>query len=55
MHNHHPKRFPVCPLCNEAVELETTKTNEAGEAVHEECYFLTVKAVKADHPKPGGA
>lgn len=52
MHNHHPKRFPVCPLCNEPVELETTKTNEDGEAVHEECYVL---AVKAQQPKPSAA
>ncbi len=51
MHNHYPKRFPTCPLCNEPVELETTKTNEDGEAVHEECYVL---AVQADRQSPSG-
>jgi hypothetical protein len=49
VHNHHLKQLPICPLCNEPVELETTKTNEDGEAVHEECYVL---AVKARQPKP---
>jgi hypothetical protein len=43
MHNHHPKLFPICPLCNEPVELETSNINESGEAVHEECYVLTIK------------
>ena len=31
-------RFPVCPICNEAVELQTSKADEFGRAVHEECY-----------------
>jgi hypothetical protein len=48
---HRLKQFPVCPLCNQTVELETTKTNEDGEAVHEECYVL---AIKAHQPKPSG-
>jgi hypothetical protein len=29
-----------CSLCNKPVDLNTAKTNEAGQAVHEECYVL---------------
>ena len=29
-----------CSLCNKPVDLTTAKTNEAGKAVHEECYVL---------------
>lgn len=28
----------ICPLCNEPVLLETCKTDERGQATHEECY-----------------
>jgi hypothetical protein len=48
MRNHHPKRFPICPLCNEPVELESTKTNEDGSAVHEECYVLALKKERSE-------
>lgn len=27
-----------CPICNEPVSLETSKTDEDGQAIHEECY-----------------
>jgi hypothetical protein len=30
--------YPVCPLCQEHVELETANSDERGRAVHEECY-----------------
>jgi hypothetical protein len=30
-------RFPICSVCNEPVELETSKTDAHGKAVHEEC------------------
>jgi hypothetical protein len=33
---------PSCPVCNEAVTLETSKTNEDGKAIHEECYVARV-------------
>ena len=36
------KRLPLCPICNEPVELETSKTNEAGKAVHEDCYVAAL-------------
>ena len=32
------KTLPTCPVCNERVELETSKTDEHGHAIHEECY-----------------
>jgi len=35
--------FPICSLCNEPVELETAKTDENGNAVHEECYALKMQ------------
>jgi hypothetical protein len=35
--------FPMCSLCNEPVELETAKTDEAGRVVHEECYVLRMQ------------
>jgi hypothetical protein len=28
----------ICPLCNEPLLLETCKTDEKGQATHEECY-----------------
>jgi hypothetical protein len=27
-----------CPICHEPVEIAKAKTNEDGQAVHEECY-----------------
>ena len=38
----HRPRFPLCSLCNEAVELETSKADEDGKAIHEECYLVKV-------------
>jgi hypothetical protein len=32
------ERGIVCCICAEAISLEVSKTNERGEAVHEECY-----------------
>jgi hypothetical protein len=34
--------FPICSVCNEAVELDTAKVNEIGNPIHEECYVLKV-------------
>ena len=31
-----------CPICNEPVSLETSKTDEDGQAIHEECYASKV-------------
>jgi hypothetical protein len=38
--------FPTCSICNEPVELETTKSNEIGEPIHEECYALELSLGK---------
>ena len=39
--------FPACSICNEPVELETTRVNEIGEPVHEECYAIKFNLRKA--------
>jgi hypothetical protein len=33
-----PQRLPRCCICNAPVLLETSKTDEYGQALHEECY-----------------
>lgn len=43
--------LPTCPICNEAVELETSKTDEHGYAIHEECYLRKVLPRAAAKPK----
>lgn len=55
MRNRQLLRFPICPLCNEPVELETTKTNEDGKAVHEECYIISLTTPAGKRPKPSAA
>jgi hypothetical protein len=37
-------RFPICSVCNGPVELEISKTDDQGKAVHEECYVVKVTA-----------
>ena len=40
-----PKRSPpLCPVCNEAVDLTVAKTDEDGRAIHEECYLQKLHA-----------
>ena len=34
---------PICPICREPVRVEEAKTNEEGLAIHEECYFASLK------------
>lgn len=43
-------KFLACSLCNEEVELETTKIDESGKPVHEECYVQRVCAQTASRP-----
>jgi len=39
--------FPLCPVCNEPVELTTAKTDSKGRAIHEDCYVkMELKQVK---------
>lgn len=40
--NHAGVRKLMCSVCDEPVQLETTKTNEDGHAVHEECYLASL-------------
>ena len=35
-----PQRLPKCCICGDPVCLETSKTDEHGQALHEECYVL---------------
>lgn len=38
------ERFPICLVCKESVELTTARTNEYGQALHDDCYFGILKA-----------
>jgi hypothetical protein len=40
-----PVPSPPCSICYKPVPLETCKTDEAGKAVHEECYALKLKQI----------
>jgi hypothetical protein len=40
-------KLPICPICNERVELESSKTDEYGKAIHEECYLIKLHAERA--------
>ncbi len=41
---------PICSICGQPVKLETSKTDEFGHAVHEECYILKVALHRATEP-----
>jgi hypothetical protein len=41
-------KLPPCSFCNGPVELETSKTDEDGKAIHEECY---VRKLRSDRPQ----
>lgn len=38
--------WPRCTVCTESVNLEESKTDEYGRAVHENCYIWTVELKK---------
>ena len=42
---------PMCAICHKPVKLETSKTNELGQAVHEACYLHRVSSEKAKSPR----
>jgi hypothetical protein len=43
--------YPICPICALPVAIETSKTDENGRAVHEECYVLKIKAMLKRPPR----
>jgi hypothetical protein len=47
--------YPLCPICNQSVDLETCKTDHNGEAVHEDCYFFRVHNFRAHKALNGSA
>jgi hypothetical protein len=46
----HDIRLPKCSICNEPVELATSKTDEDGKAVHEDCYVRRMMRLKEITP-----
>lgn len=44
--------FLTCSICNEPVELETTKIDERGKPIHEECYLQKVTLKWPIRPPP---
>jgi hypothetical protein len=40
----------ICSLCKLPVLLETSKTDEKGQPVHEECYVLNLSLLKKQPP-----
>ena len=42
----HESWLPQCPICKKSVTLEESKTDERGQAVHENCYVWTVELRK---------
>jgi hypothetical protein len=43
-------RLPQCSIRNEPVELETAKTDEDGQAVHEECCISRMRLKEITPP-----
>ena len=41
---------PLCVICEQSVNLEESKTDEYGHAVHENCYVWTVELKKPGKP-----
>jgi hypothetical protein len=41
---------PICAICRESVNLGESKTDERGQAVHENCYVWTVELKKPRRP-----
>ena len=40
-----------CSLCRKPMALESSKTDENGRAVHEECYVLRLRLKQATNPR----
>jgi hypothetical protein len=41
---------PLCPICSLPVRIESSKTDENGMAVHEECYVLKIQVTSKRPP-----
>jgi len=48
----HGHPFFLCSICNEFLELETAKTDDGGQPVHEECYVKKVILKRSIRPPP---
>jgi hypothetical protein len=46
--------LPRCSLCDKPVPLETSKTDEYGKAVHDECYALKMRLAQDTSPSRQG-
>ena len=44
------ERLLLCRLCGKPVAIETSKTDEDGRAIHEDCYVLKVQLGQANQP-----
>lgn len=42
-----PLSKPPCPVCGKPVPLEAAKTDEHGQAIHEQCYVLKLERERA--------
>jgi hypothetical protein len=42
-----------CSICHNPVALETAKTDEVGQAVHEQCYVLILVSRPTQTPSTG--
>jgi hypothetical protein len=42
----------LCPLCDKPLELETSRTDENGRAVHEHCYIQQLLASRVESSDP---
>lgn len=42
----HESRLLQCAICKQSVTLEESKTDERGQAIHENCYTWTVELRK---------
>jgi hypothetical protein len=44
--------YPKCSICKQPIKLETSKTDENGKSVHEDCYARRLIALVHDPPSP---
>jgi len=42
-----PTVVPTCVICHKPAPLETAKTDEHGQIIHEECYVFKMKLIAA--------